>query len=87
MTSYSGASRGAYRPSQSERIAGIETRRKRAGITLEALCARAGVATATYRRMRRAGLAFPRHINALAMALRSMERERRQSASLFPVAG
>lgn len=78
------ARRAPYRRDFTDRLAAIEARRQRAGVTIKDLCERAGVADATYRRMRRARMAFERQVNALSMALRSIERDRRTAAALFP---
>lgn len=77
--------RAPYRRDRAPDIAAIEGRRKVLEISAEALAGRAAIDRRTYERMRRSGLAFPRQISALRMALRSLEKERRQEGELFPV--
>lgn len=76
--------RRPYRSLRAKDLERIEARRVAAGIALQELCGKSGVSTATYYRMRRSGLAFKRHVNALAMALRTLESERRGDDKLFP---
>jgi uncharacterized protein YerC len=79
-----GGKRGSYRAEEAAAIAAIEARRIAAGVTYQALSETSGVAVATIRRMVRSGLGFQRKINALRMAMRTLERDRRSSSELFP---
>lgn len=72
-----------YRPSAAAALEELERRRRRAGVTQRELCDRAGLDVSSYRRMLRAGLAFPRRIVAIRMALRELEKMRRQRGRLF----
>lgn len=76
--------RQPYRRDRRPQIDAIETRRKALGISVAQLAARAGMDAATYFRMRRAGLAFERHLNALRVALRLFEREAKNLGLMFP---
>lgn len=79
--------RQPYRRDRRPQIDAIETRRKALGISVDQLAARAGMDRTTYYRMRRAGLAFERHLNALRIALRLFEREARAVTGMFPRGG
>lgn len=79
----SSRNKGPYRPDQADKLAALEERRQRSGATIEQLAERAGMTARTLYRIRRTRLAFPRQINALSMALRSIERDARQAAALF----
>lgn len=68
--------RKPYRRDASAKLVAIEERRTRAGITQHQLFSRAGIARATYQRAVRDGLMFDRHINALMLALRELEKEK-----------
>jgi hypothetical protein len=79
-----GGKRGSYRDEEQAAIAAIEQRRKAAGVTFQELSVASGIAVATIRRMVRSGLGFPRQINALRMAMRTLERDRKTAEALFP---
>ena len=64
-----------YRSDHSDALARIEARRVAAGISVDLLALNAGMSVKTLQRMRKSGMAFKRHVNALAMALRALERE------------
>lgn len=68
--------RRPYRPDQAQTLDRLEAKRRRLGVTMAELAARAGLGERTLRRMQKTGLAFPRHVRALTFALRSIERER-----------
>jgi len=73
-----------YRSIHQRELERIEARRVAAGVTLAELCDKSQVSQATYRRMRGSGRAFKRHVNALSMAMRTLEGERRRDDELFP---
>lgn len=75
--------RRPYRRDRRPQIDQIEARRKELGLSVAQLAARASIDAATYFRMRRAGLAFERHVKALQMALRLFDREARNLTGLF----
>lgn len=62
----------------------IEARRAAAGISIDELAAKAGLHRNTYGRMKRSGLAFKRHVTALAMAMRTLEADKKREGELFP---
>lgn len=62
----------------------IEQRRVAANVTIDDLCDKASVPLATYRRMRKSGLAFRRQVKALAMAMRTLEADRKREDDIFP---
>lgn len=69
--------RRPYRPDQAQALTRIDEKRRRVGVTIAELAAHAGLGERTLRRMRKSGLAWPRHVRALTFALRSIEKERR----------
>lgn len=75
-----------YRAAFATELAGIEARRVAAGISIDELAGKAGIDRSTYFRMRKSGLAFRRHVNALVMALRTLESDRRWQNDAFPFA-
>lgn len=75
--------RKPYRRDRRPQIDQIEARRKQLGISVAQLAARADMDATTYFRMRRAGLAFERHVKALQLALRLFEREARTLTGMF----
>lgn len=76
-----------YREAARDELETIERRRRGLGISQVALCDRAGLSERTYRRMLRSGVAFPRRLMALRMALRELEKMRRQQRRLFAIEG
>lgn len=58
-------------------IGEIEAMAAADGVSLAELAVEAEVPVATLRRMRRTGLAFPRQVVALRLALRRLRREQR----------
>lgn len=79
--------RGSYRSDHAEAVAAIRSRREALGISINRLADRAGMHRDTLMRILATGLGFQRQINALRMALRSLEKERRAADALFPSAG
>lgn len=77
------AARQPYRRDRRPQIEQIEARRKELGLSVAQLAARADMDATTYFRMRRAGLAFERHVKALQLALRLFEREARTLSGVF----
>jgi|GEM_PF-2030282 transcriptional regulator with XRE-family HTH domain len=76
-----------YRSNHRLELERIEARRIAANISLADICAKAGISVPTYYRMRRSGLAFKRHVKALAMAMRTLEGEAQRGEALFPFGG
>lgn len=80
------AERRARVPYQADYTAALkqlEARRLAGRFTLQDLAERADMGIATLRRLRRTGRAFRRQVQALKMALRSLERDRRGNGALF----
>lgn len=76
--------RTAYRPDQAEALKRIEAGRKREEISRDVLAIAAGMSERTYRRALASGRAWPRQVEALRMALRSLSREARDGGAMFP---
>lgn len=77
--------RTPYRRDRAPDLLAIEARRQALGVSRRALCERADIAEETYRRMRRAGLAFPRQIVALRMALRELVKQQKAQDRMYRV--
>lgn len=73
-----------YRPLQTEKLAEIETKRGALAVTVEQLAGKAKISTRTLHNIRKTRRAWPRHIRALVMALRSIEAEQKRDAEMFP---
>lgn len=73
-----------YRPDQGAALARIEAARLKAGVSREALAQASDMSERTYRRALADGRAWPRQVEALRMALRSLSREARDSAGMYP---
>lgn len=73
-----------YRGDFSAELARIEARRVAAGVTIDELAGKAGMNERTYRRIKSSGLAFRRHARALAMAMRTLEGDRKREPDIFP---
>lgn len=65
-----------YRRDASAALSRIEARRKKLGVSREALAFHADMSERTLRRMISSGCGFPRKVRALTFALRTIERER-----------
>lgn len=76
--------REPYRPVKAEEIAALEARRLAGGFTALELAMKAGISERTYRNMRRHGRAWPRHIRALSLALRTLEQAQKREGDAFP---
>jgi len=76
--------REPYRTNCAGELAEIDEKRKRLGVSIGDMCAASGVPIATFRRMRRSGLAFRRSLKALAFALRTIERQQKNAEDYFP---
>jgi len=78
--------RTPYRPDQAEALERIETKRARLAIEHQALAAAAGIAIATYRRIRRRGRASLAQVNNLRFAIRTIAARKRASETMFEAA-
>lgn len=78
--------RTPYRPDQATALERIETKRARLGIEHQALAAAAGIAIATYRRIRRRGRASLAQVNNLRFAIRTIAARKRASEMMFEAA-
>lgn len=75
--------RTPYRPDQSAALERIETKRVRLGIEHQALAEAAGMAIATYRRIRRRGRASLAQVNDLRFAIRTIGQRKRVADIMF----
>lgn len=75
--------RGRYRSDFSEAIAALARKREGVGATYQELSNQTGIGIATVRAIFRSGMAFPRQVVALRMALRTLEKNRRAAERLF----
>lgn len=78
--------RTPYRPDQAHALDRIETKRERLGIEHQALAEAAGLAIATYRRIRRRGRASLAQVNNLRFAIRTIAARKRASEVMFETA-
>lgn len=78
--------RTPYRPDQASALERIETKRARLGIEHQALAEAAGIAIATYRRIRRRGRASLAQVNNLRFAIRTIAARKRASEAMFEAA-
>lgn len=76
--------RSHYKPDESAALAKIEARRVAAEVSQVMLAVEAGLSLRTLQRAMKSGRAFKRHVNALAMAMRSFERELPTNDGAFP---
>lgn len=76
--------RTSYRPDHGVALTRIEAARRGHGISREVLAQAAGMSERTYRRAISGGRAWPRQIEALRMAMRSLARETRDGGGMFP---
>jgi len=75
--------RTPYRPDQAQALDRIEAKRLRLGIEHQELASAAGIALATYRRIRRRGRASLAQVNNLRFALRTIAQKRRAGEMMF----
>lgn len=78
--------RTPYWPDQADALYRIETKRRRHGIEHQALAEAAGIAIATYRRIRRRGRASLAQVNNLRFAIRTIAARKRASELMFEAA-
>jgi hypothetical protein len=79
------ASKGTpYKSNKRRELDGIEARRKAAGVTVDELATKAGMTPRNYYNLMRSGFAFKRTVTALAMAMRTLEGERKREDEIFP---
>lgn len=75
--------REPYKPAEPAAIATIEAKRLELGVSVATLAERAGMGERKLRRIRKSKRAWKRDINALRMALRSIERDQKNDDELF----
>jgi hypothetical protein len=75
--------RGPYQADKRDELRNLDSKRRRIDVTFQELSNHTGIGIATLRRMFKSGLAFSRQINAVRMALRSIEKDRKAAARLF----
>lgn len=73
-----------YRDNMSEEIARIDERRLALNISHQELYQTAEVSRSTYQRLRRDNVAFPRTIQALRYALRTIEQRLKNAERILP---
>jgi len=74
----------AYRPDQRKALDKIEAARKEAGFTVAVLAQAASISERSYYGQLRAGRAFPRVVQALTMALRTLQKGDTAAGEWFP---
>lgn len=75
--------RTPYRPDQAAALERIEIKRRRHDIEHQALAEAAGMAIATYRRIRRRGRASLSQVNDLRFAIRTIAARKRAGEAMF----
>lgn len=83
MSRTASSEREPYKPDNRAAIAAIERRRGELDVSIETLAVRAGMTERRLRRIRKSGRAWRREVNALRMALRSIEADRKSETELF----
>lgn len=78
-----GLKRGPYKAAKHDDLRSLDSKRRRIGATFQELSNHTGIGIATLRRMFNTGHAFLRQVNAVRMALRSIEKDRKAAARLF----
>lgn len=75
--------RGPYKTAKGDELRNLDSKRRRLDVTFQELSNHTGIGIATLRRMFSTGLAFSRQLNAVRMALRSIEKDRKAAVRLF----
>jgi len=75
--------RRPYKAAKHDELRNLDSKRRRIGATFQELSNHTGIGIATLRRMFKTGLAFSRQLNAVRMALRSIEKDRKAAPRLF----
>ncbi|MDQ1185953.1 hypothetical protein [Agrobacterium larrymoorei] len=75
--------RTPYRPKQDAALSRIEERRVKLGISFQELALAADIPLSTLRRLRKCGRASDAQITALRFAIRTIERRRRETKTMF----
>lgn len=75
--------RGPYAEAHEAELRAIDAERRRQGVSIEQLAARAGMTERQLRRLLKSGRAFRRRLLALQAALRALKREAKEQDRYF----